>query len=101
MKRGEKEGLKWVTIFTTTKFKATSIQAISCVWDGRKETVCSKNPHVEISKLEFKEMARLAKETFEKCQRITYERYKLFNRSQEMGESLESSSEIGIGHFRR
>ena len=35
-------------------------------------------------------MARLAKETFEKCQRITYERYKLFNRSQETGESLEA-----------
>ena len=45
---------------------------------------------MEISKLQFKEMARLAKEIFEKCQSITYERYKLFNRSQEMGESLES-----------
>ena len=40
--------------------------------------------------MQFKEMARLAKETFEKCQSITYERYKKFNRSQEMGESLES-----------
>ena len=49
-----------------------------------------KNPHVEISKLEFKEMVQLAKETFEKCQSITYERYKLFNRSQETGESLEA-----------
>ena len=35
-------------------------------------------------------MVRLAKETFEKCQSITYERYKLFNRSQESGESLEA-----------
>ena len=33
-------------------------------------------------------MVRLAKETFEKCQSITYERYNLFNRSQETGESL-------------
>ena len=57
--------------------------------EGKKRFV-QKNPHVEISKLQFKEMARLAKETFEKCQSITYERYKLFNRSQEMGESLES-----------
>ena len=45
---------------------------------------------MEISKLQLKEMARLAKETFEKCHSITYERNKLFNRSQEMGESLES-----------
>ena len=57
--------------------------------EGKKQFV-QKNPHVEVSKLEFKEMARLAKETFEKCQSITYERYKLFNRSQEMGESSES-----------
>ena len=57
--------------------------------EGKKRFV-QKNPHVEISKLQFKEMVRLAKVTFEKCQSITYERYKLFNRSQEMGESLES-----------
>ena len=35
-------------------------------------------------------MVRLAKATFEKLQSITYERYKLFNRSQETGESLEA-----------
>ena len=35
-------------------------------------------------------MVRLAKKNFEKCQSITYERYKLFNRSQETGESLEA-----------
>ena len=40
--------------------------------------------------MKFKEIIRLAKETFEKCQSITYERYKLFNRSQETGESLEA-----------
>ena len=57
--------------------------------EGKKRFV-QKNPHVEISKLEFKGMVRLAKETFEKSQSITYERYKLFNRSQETGESLEA-----------
>ena len=57
--------------------------------EGKKRFV-QKNPHVEISKLEFKEMVRLAKETFEKYRSITYERYKLFNRSQEIGESLEA-----------
>ena len=35
-------------------------------------------------------MVKLAKETSEKIQSITYERYKLFNRSQETGESLEA-----------
>ena len=35
-------------------------------------------------------MVRLAKFTFKKCQSITYERYKLFNRSHEVGESLEA-----------
>ena len=57
--------------------------------EGKKRFV-QTNPHVEISKLELKEMVRLAKETFEKCQSITYERHKLFNRSQEAGESLEA-----------
>ena len=57
--------------------------------EGKKRFV-QKNPHKEISKLQFKEMVRLAKVTFENCQSITYERYKLFNRSQEMGETLES-----------
>ena len=36
------------------------------------------------------EMVRLAKLTFKKCQSFTYERYKLFNRSHEVGESLEA-----------
>ena len=41
-----------------------------------KKRFVQKTPHVEVSKLEFKEMVRLAKETFEKCQSITYERFK-------------------------
>ena len=55
-----------------------------------KKRFDEKNPQVEISKLKFKEMVRLAKETFEKCRSITFERYKLINRSQETGESLEA-----------
>ena len=35
-------------------------------------------------------MVRLAKATFKKSQSITYERYKLFNRSPETSESLEA-----------
>ena len=35
-------------------------------------------------------MVRLAKDTYGKSESITYERYKLFNRSQETGESLEA-----------
>ena len=34
-------------------------------------------------KLELKEMVALGKSTLEKSQSITYERYKLFNRSKE------------------
>ena len=45
---------------------------------------------MEVSKLEFREMVRLAKTSFEKTQSITYERYKLFKRSQETGETLEA-----------
>ena len=56
---------------------------------GRKKFV-QKNPHVEVSKLEFREMVALAKVSFDKSQSVTYERYKLFNRSQETGESLEA-----------
>ena len=41
-------------------------------------------------KLDFEELVRLAKAKFKNSQSITYERYKLFNRSQETGESLEA-----------
>ena len=56
---------------------------------GKKKFV-QKNPHVEVSKLEFRQMVALAKTSFDKSQSVTYERYKLFNRSQETGESLEA-----------
>ena len=57
--------------------------------EGKKQFV-QKNPHVEVSKLEFRQMVALAKTSFDKSQSVTYERYKLFNRSQETGESLEA-----------
>ena len=56
--------------------------------EGKKKFV-QKNPHVEVSKLEFREMVALAKIAFDKTQSVTYERYKLFNRAQETGETLE------------
>ena len=56
---------------------------------GKKKFV-QKNPHIEISKLDFREMVRLAKVSFEKSKNITYERYRLFTRAQEPGETLES-----------
>ena len=55
-----------------------------------KKRFVQKNPHKEISNLEFRKRVRLAKATIEKSRSITYKRYKLFNRSQETGESLEA-----------
>ena len=57
--------------------------------EGKKKFV-QKNSHVEVSKLEFRQMVALANTSFDKSQSVTYERYKLFNRSQEIGESLEA-----------
>ena len=62
---------------------------LALVTEGKKKFV-QKNPHVEVSKLEFREMVALAKVSFDKSQSVTYERYKLFNRSQETGETLEA-----------
>ena len=56
---------------------------------GKKKFV-QKNPHTEVSKLEFREMIALANVSFDKTQSVTYERYKLFNRAQETGETLEA-----------
>ena len=57
--------------------------------EGKKKFV-QKNPHVEVSKLEFRENVALAKVSFDKSQSVTYKRYKLFNRSQETWETLEA-----------
>ena len=57
--------------------------------EGEKKFV-QKNPHAEVSKLKFKEMVALAKTSFGKTRSITYERYRLYTRAQETGETLES-----------
>ena len=49
-----------------------------------------KKPHTEVSKFELREMVALAKISFDKAQSVTYERYKLFNREQKTGETLEA-----------
>ena len=45
---------------------------------------------MEVSLLEFREVVTLAKVSFDKTQSVTYERYKLFNRAQETGETIEA-----------
>ena len=57
--------------------------------EGKKKFI-QKNPHTEISKLNFWDIVRLAKISIEKTKSITYERYKLFTRSHETNETLES-----------
>ena len=57
--------------------------------EGKKKFV-QKNPHVAVSKLEFREMVALAKIAFDKTQSVSYERYTLFNRAQETGKTLEA-----------
>ena len=57
--------------------------------EGKKKFM-QKNQHTEVSKLEFREMVALAKISFDKTQSVTYERYKLFDRAQETGETLEA-----------
>ena len=57
--------------------------------EGKKKFT-QKNPQTEISKLGFRDIVRLAKISFEKTKCITYERYKLFTRSHEPNETLES-----------
>ena len=57
--------------------------------EGKKK-FNQKNLHPEISKLGFRYIVRLAKISFEKTKCITYERYKLFTRSHETKQTLES-----------
>ena len=57
--------------------------------EGKKKFI-QKNPHTEISKFGFREIVRLAKISFVETKCITYERYKLFTRSHETNETLES-----------
>ena len=55
-----------------------------------KKRFLQKNPHAEISKMSFRDITELAAVSFQKVKCVTYERYKLFTRMQEPGESLEA-----------
>ena len=49
-----------------------------------------KNPHVEISKLAFKNIIEMVKFAFQKVKSVTYERSKLISRAQQSGETLDA-----------
>ena len=69
--------------------KLVSRLILSLGTEGKKRFL-QKNPHAEISKMTFREITELAEVSFQKVKCVTYERYKLFTRMQESGESLES-----------
>ena len=85
--RGPKVGHN--VFYNEVQKRLTSRLFLALGIEGKKKFV-QKNPHIEISKLEFREMVRLAKVSFEKTKNIRYERYRLFARAQESGETLES-----------
>ena len=68
--------------------KLVSRLFLSLGTEGKKQFL-QKNPHVEISKISFREITELAEVSFLKVKCVTYERYKLFTQMQESGESLE------------
>ena len=69
--------------------KLVSRLFLSLGTEGKKRFL-QKNPHAEISKMTFKEITDLADVSFQKVKCVTYERYRLFTRMQESGDSLES-----------
>ena len=69
--------------------KLVSRLFLSLGTEGKKRFL-QKNPHAEMSKMTFREITELAEVSFQKVKCVTYERYKLFTRMQESGESLES-----------
>ena len=84
--RGPKVGHN--EFYNEVQKRLTSRLFLALGTEGKKKSV-QKKPHIEISKLEFRDMVRLAKVSFEKTKNITYERYRLFTRTQESGETLE------------
>ena len=89
----KKEGIgdqRWDTMCSTMKSKNESLRYCFLPLERKGKRFVQKNPHTEVSKLQFREMIALAKDSFEKTKSITYERYKLFTKTQEAGESLES-----------
>ena len=69
--------------------KLVSRLFLSLGTEGKKQFL-QKNPHVKISKMSFREITELAEVSFQKVKCVTFERYKLFTRMQESGESLEA-----------
>ena len=69
--------------------KLVSRLFLSLGTEGKKQFL-QKNPHVEVSKMSFRDITELAEVSFQKVKCMTYERYKLFTRIQESGESLEA-----------
>ena len=85
-KRGPKVGHN--VFYNEVQRRLTSRLFLVLGTEGRKKFE-QKNPHIETSKLEFRNMVRLAKISFEKTKNIMYERYRLFTGAQESGEILE------------
>ena len=75
--------------FNEVQKKLVSRLFLSLGTEGKKR-ILQKNPHAENSKMSFKEITELASVSFQKVKCVTYERYKLFTRMQESGESLET-----------
>ena len=84
--RGPKVGHN--VFYNEVQKRLTSRLFLALGTEGKKKFV-QKNPHIEISKVEFREMVRLAKVSFEKTKNITYEKYRFFTRTQESEETLE------------
>ena len=87
MRRGPRVGHN--VFYHEVEKRLTSRLFLALGAEGKKKFI-QKNPHTEISKLGFRDIIRLAKISFEKTKCITYERYKLFTRSHESNETLES-----------
>ena len=77
--RGPKVGHK--VYYNEVQRRIASRLFLALGTEGKKKLV-QKNLHVEVSKLEFREIVALSKASFDKTQSVTYERYKLFNRAQ-------------------
>ena len=77
-------------MFSTTKYKRNCCPDILSWGTEGKKRFLQNNPHAEILKMTFREITELAEVLFQKVKCVTYERYKLFTRMQEFGESLES-----------
>ena len=88
-KREEHVSQGLVTICTITRYRRSFRLLLSLGTEGKKRLL-QKNPHVEISKMSFKEISELASTSFQKVKCVTFEKYKLSTRMQEPGETLEA-----------